>query len=124
VAQATDREQFSEGYCHELALVLHARTGWELWTCVEPGLGGVHALVKLPDGRFLDIEGARSAAQVHEDWPGTVLRRVSARYFEEWGTPPDWGTTAQLIGPYCPTRTRRAATRLLNRLQPPVLAAA
>jgi len=75
---------FTEAFCHLLALELHARTGLSLWACVEPGLGGVHALVRLPDGRYLDVCGARTSAEVRTDWPHAVMRRVSPAYFADW----------------------------------------
>jgi hypothetical protein len=111
-------EYFTEGYCHELALELNRRTGWELWACVSPGSqngdGGCHALVRLPDGWFLDIEGVRDADQVKTSWPDTVLRRVSPGYFRGWSD--EWG-------PVDIRRVRRAADKLLRSLQYETLAA-
>lgn len=110
----SDLDYFTEGYCHELALELHRRTGWELWACVYPGdprydikADGCHALVRLPGGWFLDVEGARDPQQVKDSWPGAVLRRVSARYFRAWSD--EWG-------PVDPGRVNRAADRLLTEI--------
>lgn len=109
---STQHEYFTEGYCHELALEISRRTGWELWACVYPGSpggdGGCHALVRLPDGWFLDVEGCRDADEVKTSWPGTVLRRVSAGYFRHWSD--DWG-------PVNRRRVVSAANRLLRELR-------
>ena len=100
-------DYFSNGYCHELALELNRRTGWELWACVERSADfsscGVHALVRLPDGRFLDVFGSQAASEVHKRWPRCVLRRVSRRYCADWEGL--WGPT-----------NRRLVTRTANSL--------
>jgi len=57
------RHVFSHGYCAELALALHRRTGWPIvsagvWDDHNRLIPGAHFGVLVPDGRVLDIEGA------------------------------------------------------------------
>lgn len=61
---------FGWGYCGYLALELHELTGLPLALFTSPkdetatGWSG-HAAVALPDGNFLDIEGAVTAAEIN-----------------------------------------------------------
>ena len=108
---ATDVEYFTEAYCYALALELHARRGWPLWICHDIDMrDGVHALVRLPDGLYLDVCGARTAQAVKADWHGTIFRRVSPGYFD------GWSGDDSLCGPLRKSRVDRVASKLLARL--------
>jgi hypothetical protein len=103
-----ERVYFTEAFCFGLALELHARTGWPLWVLHDPEIGdGVHALVRRPDGQFVDIDGVQTQAQVKAEWPEGWLRTVSPRYFD------DWDTYDPELGVLCPFRVAVAAERLL-----------
>jgi hypothetical protein len=101
-------DYFTQAFCHELALEISRRTGWELWACVESPDDcepqGVHALVRMPGGLFLDVRGPQTAAEACSHWQGAVIRRVSARYFAAW---------SECHEPLDRRRVRRTAERLL-----------
>lgn len=54
------RETFTRGQCHSLAFALHELTGWpivlmgEVW---EGGSSWHHAVVRHPDGGYVDVYG-------------------------------------------------------------------
>ena len=55
-----DVERFTEGACDALAFAIAERTGWPVVLCGDgPGgvMGWVHAAVRRPDGRILDVQG-------------------------------------------------------------------
>lgn len=103
-----DAGYFTKAYCYELALELHECTSWDLYVCLQPGLNwlAVHALIRRPDGLYLDISGTSTRERLSEAWPKTVLRRVSAAYFDSWDS---------FYGPVDRDRVRSAAKKLLDR---------
>ena len=55
-----DVERYTQGACDALAFTVSQRTGWPVVLCGDgPGgvMGWVHAAVRRPDGRILDVEG-------------------------------------------------------------------
>lgn len=61
--------RFTEGDCHILARAIHEATGWPMATFVsEDGEPDLHAFVKLPNGRFLDIEGISTEMDMYTRW--------------------------------------------------------
>jgi hypothetical protein len=72
---------FGYGACALLAVELHRITGWApAVVCVDDhtrdGGGWVHAGVLAPDGRFVDIHGARDRQRVVADWASHAGARV------------------------------------------------
>lgn len=77
------------GCCHQIAYALHARTGWPigvLWRdpvddprtiCREPD--PLHVFCLAPDGRAVDIEGARTPAAMIDRWRPSARRHKSLR---------------------------------------------
>jgi len=60
---------FTYGYCHALALALHAKTGWAIVGLYNPRDGYAdHFLVKRPDGMLVDVKGERHEEDVLSDW--------------------------------------------------------
>lgn len=100
-------EYFTNGACHTLAIEIHKRTGWKLYVLLEPhdyGVNPMHALVKLPDGRYLDACGIQTREELFKSWPAAYLRRASTKYFEGWGK-------------WSPKRACVAATRILEMIE-------
>jgi hypothetical protein len=103
-------DYFTQGLCHELALEINRRTDWPLWACIEDDgfeRRGVHALVRLPDGRFLDVRGLQDKDEVRSHWKRPQLRRVSAGYFKDWWHYEEINRA----------RVRRTAARLLAHVE-------
>jgi hypothetical protein len=57
------RAAFLHGQCHALALAVHEVTGWPIVGAEDESLDICHFLVRVPDGRLLDITGARTLAE-------------------------------------------------------------
>lgn len=79
-------DTFQDGQCHALALALHERTGWPVWALRSPGRNGhdVHFVVRAPDGRLVDVTGARDVAAVEADpaWVGCTAIPSSAGFIK------------------------------------------
>lgn len=77
-------DTFQDGQCHALALALHEQTGWPVWALRSPGAGDQHFLVRAPDGRLVDVTGARDVAAVEVDpaWVGCTAEPSSAGRIE------------------------------------------
>ena len=70
-----DDDMFANGYCHVLAKALHERTGWPM-VVVSDGpdgvVGWVHAGVRRPDGKILDVRGETDETWWVSNW-GDVI---------------------------------------------------
>lgn len=100
-----DQGRFTQGDCHILARRLHRLTGWPL--CAF-GWGGpdLHAFVLMPDGRYLDIDGAQTEDELRERWKCTsAISEFDLVDFRAWGGPD--------FGHHSYARARAAADRLL-----------
>lgn len=73
------RRVFTAGACGAIALALHDRFGWPLIAITEAdnvheGIAGggssVHYMVRVPDGRLLDILGLHTDEEALEEWGG------------------------------------------------------
>lgn len=71
ITSDSPNEVFTLKWCHVLADSLHERTGWPV-VVVGDGpsgrVGWVHAGVRMPDGRILDVEGAHHPWEWLDEW--------------------------------------------------------
>lgn len=95
-----DRDHFTSGECHSLAIQLHRMTGWPIAVVHLDW----HAFV-IPAPRLaLDADGISTSRKVSIDWGGGRSRRVTEGYFVEHG----WSK------PVFTSRTRRVAEELIR----------
>jgi hypothetical protein len=73
-------EVYSFGQCHALALALHQETSYPIVACLSEEGNPDHYAVQLPDGRILDIEGAKEAEEVLEY--GETLKPYTSKELE------------------------------------------
>lgn len=107
-----DRVDFTAGECHLLARAIHRKTGWPVCAFIDRGFFDHHAFVRMPDGRYLDVEGVHSERELRKRWS---LPR--ARIGE---CPPDFLLSEWGLEDHRPYRRRRAsvvADRLLAAVQ-------
>jgi hypothetical protein len=80
-------ERFTEGDCALLAVaVCDLLPGSKIALDADE----YHAFVRLPDGRYLDIEGARSHREIAAQWGGGRRARLVGRdWLERHGWEPD-----------------------------------
>lgn len=58
--------RYTEGDCGLLVLAISQRTGWrQRWL---EGSWGCHAVIELPDGRFLDVTGTSTWLELDDNW--------------------------------------------------------
>jgi hypothetical protein len=83
------RVRYKYGQCHALAQAIHDATGWpmEVWR-MEQG-GNEHAVVRMPDGRLLDVEGVHTVDDVRDRYyyEPTVTPFRNARKLADWDPP-------------------------------------
>ena len=60
---------YMDGYCHVLAAAIQSATGWPIYLIED------HVVVQVPDGRYLDWMGLRSAEELTAAW-GTEPERI------------------------------------------------
>lgn len=86
-ARDADVVRFTEGDCWLLARTLHRRYGWQ--TCAfhtrYSKLGDLHAFVKLPNGRYLDVLGIWTAGAITREWTAQDIGPVDPALLTEWG---------------------------------------
>jgi hypothetical protein len=79
-------EFYTQGDCGDLAVRLHELTGWPLAGNVDGDgamfakylqatRGWSHAMVRTPEGLYLDVTGARTAHDVKKHWLGQRVHR-------------------------------------------------
>jgi hypothetical protein len=94
-----DRDHFTSGQCHSLAVLLHHLTGFPLavtgWD--------YHAFIIIAPGTALDVNGVQRIREITREWGGGRHRRVTEDYFRSHGWP-----SVQIT-----KRTRRVAKALL-----------
>lgn len=61
-------EAFTRGACAGLAIALHDHTGWPLIEVGHCDGLPLHFMVRHPDGRLIDIEGAHTDTDVYSEW--------------------------------------------------------
>lgn len=107
-----DVRRFTEGDCHYLARALQKLTGWPIYAFDSNyhDEGDLHAFVKTPDGRILDIEGLHTVAEFMENWSRPNHKRISVYKWPKMRA--DWGRPD--FGPYSYKRARVMAARLLD----------
>ncbi len=97
VIDKTAVRAFKYGACGGLAIALHDATGWPI-IAIECGGLNLHYMVRDPAGRLIDIEGARTAADITLEYEveaddGNVTLAETARdtvwawYQDEAGMP-------------------------------------
>jgi hypothetical protein len=69
-APENDRERFTCGDCHVLAMAIHKKTGWPTYCFLGKWsmIPDVHAFVITPDGEALDIDGKRPVEALLDEW--------------------------------------------------------
>lgn len=92
------RVRYKYGQCHALAQAIHDATGWPMvvWSMEEGG--NDHAMVKTPDGRYLDVEGVHTADEVRRGYyyEPTVTPFRDARKLVDWDPPVMDATTRRV----------------------------
>lgn len=86
-------EWYGYGYCHVLAGALHEVSGWPLAIVIRPDSLGqvdrlVHVGVMAPDGRFVDVAGARSHDEVlrqYAEYGPAEIRETTVEFLTEFG---------------------------------------
>ena len=66
-----DEAMFTRGGCLVLADLISEATGWpvcSLTTEDEPDGPDIHAFVRTPDGKYLDIEGVHTEEEMLDRW--------------------------------------------------------
>lgn len=65
-----DIKTFTTGDCYILAETISEQTGWPECAFATDWFpqGSVHAFVKCPDGKYLDIEGRHSRVELEDRW--------------------------------------------------------
>lgn len=104
-----DVERFTCGDCHLLARAIHELTGWPI--CAFDAFDGpdIHAFVRTPSGKYLDIEGVHAPHTFKRNWHERRVRRISwAALAADWGDAPRYGR-------YSVVRARRLAPLLAAR---------
>jgi len=99
-----DRDGFTRGACFLLAAVVQEATSWPV-AAFRDGFGpGGHAFNLMPDGRYLDIDGPQTRAEILAR-RGRGRRRVTTRHVRldewtlSWGDPAEWTGRAWEILP-------------------------
>jgi hypothetical protein len=115
VISARDIERFTRGDCLYLARALQQRTGWPIHSFEFAGSPCLHAFVLMPDGRGLDVNGARGVTELSLEWAGDWEGQTQpTREFafadvrDNWG-PPKFGAATY-------SRAQRVADALLQTL--------
>lgn len=73
--------RYTNGECGALAEAIHKRTGWPIHVLKERGIR-LHAVVKTPDGRYLDVEGLWPRDLLLRHWRATSLAPVGRKVWE------------------------------------------
>lgn len=78
-------EAFTEGDCWALALSVNKLTNWPLIFITEGAEAEdwLHVLVKMPNGKWLDIHGANTPKQVRKYWKSENWAEVGNRVTAE-----------------------------------------
>lgn len=114
----SERDRFTTGDCHILALRLHRLTGWSLaFFSNQKGTPVTHAFVVCPDGDCLDIDGKRPWEAFRAAWKKYldpddhfVTMTVAEARASSWPMSPVYGY-------YSYVAARKAAGRLLEALR-------
>lgn len=122
VSAATIRKRdviaFTRGDCHVLARAIQRRTGWPIYALTSHNWGEApcfHAFVRMPDGRALDVLGARTMDEMVA-WAKALNPDVSGYVPTDAKTlRAGWGATA--LSTYAPKRARRVADELLRAVR-------
>jgi hypothetical protein len=109
-----DEEIFTCGDCHYLARAISRITGWPMVAFMDDGRPNIHAMVKMPDGRMLDIYGPHSTRTARRRWSswssGCPIREFTWDAFRSLG----WSTP--IYGDYVYKRSQIIARRLLAEI--------
>jgi hypothetical protein len=100
------RQIFTRGQCMALVRVLSDAKAGTPVIAFEPGTTSLaHALIRLPDGTLLDIDGVHDAADVGQDYdlvdyePEDFAAHVDAGTgFAEWSDPPNYELARTFVG--------------------------
>jgi hypothetical protein len=117
VGTELDEERFTCGDCHYLARALHLLTGWPIVAFQDSwGRPDVHAMVKMPNGKLLDIYGPQSVRTARRHW--CHFRRARGRPIKEfsWSIFREEGWNSPSYGEYTYRRAKIIAQRLLREI--------
>lgn len=84
-----DIERFTCGDCHVFAKIVNELTGWPICCFTESGMWPMaHAFVKMPNGKFFDIEGVHTRAKLKKIWGKEYrIRQITfAEIAKSWHT--------------------------------------
>lgn len=109
-----EMDTYTSGECYRLARALEQLGVGELTavTTVDKPSGWNHMVVKLPDGRCLDIVGIHTAAELKENWADGNGHLAPIHDYEEQ-------IRGQGIGAITDKDAREAAQRLLTAVTRP-----
>lgn len=83
--QGDDKKLFTQAACHRLAKAINDLTGWPIYAFWDGEDYDVHTFVKMPNGDYLDIEGAKSPEAFMLRWT-----EYSPRYVPSFDLLDDW----------------------------------
>ena len=109
VELADDVTYFTEGFCYALAIELHRRLGFGIRAFLSDRRN--HAVVRTPDGQYLDIRGLHTRKTFKAFWGPGKLKIVKPEYFDEWDL-----LASIHLGDVDSTRVKRAARRIIKNL--------
>lgn len=119
-------EMITLRWCHVLAHALRERTGWPVVVVGDGRSGWVHAGVRMPDDRILDVNGSHSPGDWLDEWAVVMdeYRRdyrdqCDGIYDPEAVDIYDWQAVdadTTLLGEKVPSHVRVAAARTSDNL--------
>ena len=75
--------RFCNGECGALAEAIERRTGWPIYLVYRSAYSPEHAVVQIPDGRFLDIQGLFMEDDLLEEWRAHKIEEMTTSFAEE-----------------------------------------
>jgi hypothetical protein len=113
VITSADIERFTEGDCHIMAWAIHKETGWPIYTFWDGDEHWMHAFVKMPNGKIIDVEGVTTLRTFKKKWSkygNDPIKRIEWKDLREsWGGPS--------YGNYSYSRAKKIARYLLAELE-------
>jgi hypothetical protein len=83
-----DVHRFTQGDCHIFARALNKATGWPIHTFRSWGGTDMHAFVRAPDGRCVDIQGFTRVTAFKCRWGLRNIAPIDWKDLrDEWGGP-------------------------------------
>jgi hypothetical protein len=105
-----DKRTFTRGACWILAEEISHVTGWEIREF--EGDVRAHAFVRIPDGRYMDIEGIHTGREMLDRWERGSNFQFRSYKRRMWEIPWGWGYNES----YYRNRARKIIPELLAKL--------